>query len=99
LSVPEHDPVNDAELAYELRNQMRPADAFSIIAGMYAAHREWIDFELSFARRIGNPIIGITKWGAERVPVSIQDAAREVVGWSSASIVRAIREYALPSGR
>jgi len=27
---------------------MRPADVFLIIAGMYAAHSGWIDFELSF---------------------------------------------------
>jgi len=41
LSVPQHDPVDDAQLEYELRNQMRDADAFLIIAGMNAAHREW----------------------------------------------------------
>src|SRR5262245_56999713 len=87
LSVPQHDPLHPSDLAYELRNQMRPADVFLIIAGMYAAHSDWIDFELQFARRIGRPIIGIVKWGAERVPVSIQDAAHELVGWNGASIV------------
>ena len=50
LSVPEHDPVYGDDLAYELRNQMRPADVFLIIAGMYATRREWIEFELSFHR-------------------------------------------------
>ena len=99
LSVPEHDPVTADDLAYELRNQMRPADVFLIIAGMYSAHSEWIDFELSFARRIGRPVIGIVKWGAERAPLSIQNAAAEIVGWTGASIVRAIRAYALPTGQ
>ena len=33
LSVPEHDPVTTEDLAKELRNQMRPADVFLIIAG------------------------------------------------------------------
>lgn len=98
LSVPEHDPIQGDDLAYELRNQMRPADVFLIIAGMYAAHREWIDFELSFARRIGRPIIGIVKWGSERVPAAIQDAATELVGWNGGSIVGAIRRRALPTG-
>lgn len=77
---------------------MRPADVFLIIAGMYAAHSEWIDFELSFARRIGRPIIGIMKWGSERVPIAIQDSATELVGWNGTSIVQAIRRNALPSG-
>ena len=53
--MPEHDSITADELEYELRNQMRPADVFLIIAGMYAAYRDWIDFELSFARRIEDP--------------------------------------------
>jgi hypothetical protein len=98
LSVPEHDPLQSDDLAYSLRNEMRPADIFLIIAGMYAAHREWIDFEMSFARRIGRPIIGIIKRGGERVPVAIQKAAAEIVGWNGNSIVGAIRRRALPTG-
>jgi hypothetical protein len=61
LSVPEHDPVSSERLTYELNNQMRPEDAFLIIAGMYAAHSEWIEYELNFARRIGRSIIGIQR--------------------------------------
>jgi hypothetical protein len=98
LSVPQHNPVL-GDLESDLRNQMRPADVFLIIAGMYAAHSDWIDFELSFARRIGRPVIGIIKWGGERIPAAIQNAARETVGWNGASIVRAIRQYALPTGQ
>jgi hypothetical protein len=98
LSVPQHNPAQGEDLEYEVRNQMRPADVFLIIGGMYASRREWIDFELSFARRIGRPIIGIVKWGSERVPVAIQNAASEIVGWNGASIVGAIRQHALLSG-
>lgn len=98
LSVPQHDPAKGDDLEYELRNQMRPADVFLIIASMYATHSEWIDFELSFAHPIGRPIIGIVKWDSERVPVASRNAATEVVGWNSSSIVGAIRKYALPSG-
>jgi hypothetical protein len=98
LSVPEHDPMSGSDLAYEVRNQMRPADVFVIIAGMYVAHSGWIDFELSFARRIGRPIVGVWRRGSQRLPQAIQRAAEDVVGWNGASIVRAIRQYALPSG-
>jgi hypothetical protein len=99
LSIPEHDPVDDNDLAYELRNEMRPADVFLVIAGMYAAQREWIEFELGFARRIGTPVIGIMKRGAQRLPVVIQRAAVEIVGWSGASIIQAIRRHALKMGK
>jgi hypothetical protein len=98
LSVPEHDPLAPGDtLAAELRNQMRPADVFVILAGMYAARSDWIDFELEFARRIGRPIIGVRPWGAERMPAAIQNAAQYVVGWNSDSIVAAIRDHALPT--
>ena len=95
LSVPEHDPLSMRNLAYELRNQMRPADVFIIIAGMYVSHSDSIDFEMSFARRIGCPIIALWPRGSMRMPVSIQRAAVAFVGWNGASLVRAIRQYAL----
>lgn len=95
LSVPEHDPLSIRNLDYHLRNQMRPADVFIIIAGMYVNHSESIDFEMSFARRIGRPIIAILPRGSMRAPLSIQRAATEFVGWNGASLVRAIRQHAL----
>jgi hypothetical protein len=96
LSVPEHDPILDTKkLSYELHNQMRDADAFLIIAGMYASFSDWIDYEIAFARRIGRPIIGITKWGSERVPAAVERNATTVVGWNGPAIVRAIRHHAL----
>ena len=98
LSVPEHNPIVDPEPEKKLRDQMRPADVFLIIAGMYTAHSEWIDFELAFARRIGRPVIGIRKWGGQVIPTAITAAARGIVGWSGAGVVRAIRQHALPSG-
>lgn len=97
LSVPEHDPVDNDELERELRDQMRPADVFVILAGMYAAHSEVIDFELKWARILARPIIGVKPWGNERVPAAIQRAAREVVNWNGSSIVSAIRRHAVPS--
>jgi hypothetical protein len=96
LSVPRHDPILNAEqLTKELHNQMRPAEIFVILAGMYVAHSEWIQYEINFARRIGRPILGIRPWGSTVVPVVVQSGADEIVGWNSASIVGAIRRLAL----
>jgi len=99
LSVPEHDPLHagDDELEYQLRNQMRDADVFVIIGGMYTNHSGWIDFEVGFARRIGRPIILLRPRGSQRLPRSLQLAAKETVGWTSKSLVSAIRTHALPS--
>jgi hypothetical protein len=99
LSVPEHDPVLDSEkLAAELHNQMRPANVFLILSGMYVAHSDWIQYEINFARRIGRPVIGIKPWGNTALPLIVQNGADEIVGWNSVSIVEAIRRHALPDG-
>lgn len=96
LSVPRHDPILNAEqLTKELNNQMRPADIFIILAGMYVAHSEWIQYEINFARRIGRPILGIRPWASTVVPVVVQNGADEIVGWNSGSIVSAVRRLAL----
>lgn len=102
LSVPSHagiDAADTDELKRLLRNQMRPASVFLVIGGMYAAHSDWIDFEINFSNYIGRPIIGIYPWGSERMPRVIQDAENVVVGWNTNTIVEAIRNYALPDGR
>lgn len=101
LSVPEHDPVhagNTEHLKKLLRDQMRPASVFLILAGMYVSHSDWIDFEINFSWQIGRPIIGIRPWGSERTPDAVSRAAKEMVGWNTDSIVRAVREWALPEG-
>lgn len=98
LSVPQHDPLhfgNTEHLAKLLRDQMRPAHAFIILGGMYAAHSGWIEFEVDFARRIGRPIIGVMPWGNERMPRIVQDNATTIVGWQAGSIVQAVRDHAL----
>lgn len=77
---------------------MRPADVFLIIAGMYAAHSQWIDFELRFARRIGRPIVGIWPWGALNKPLAVRNAAIEMVGRNQASLINVIRRRALATG-
>ena len=96
VSVPEHDPILNANrLASELHNQMRDADVFLILSGMYVSHSDWIQYEINFARRIGRPIIGIRPWGSVQLPLAVQKGADEIVGWNSASIVGAIRRLAL----
>ncbi|SEB22712.1 TIR domain-containing protein [Variovorax sp. YR216] len=101
-SVPTHDPLVDPDsrisetaLANSLDRQIRPVQCVLVIAGMYAAHRFWIDKEITFAQMYNKPIVGLIPWGQERIPMSVQVAAREMVGWNTDSIVGAIRRCAL----
>lgn len=97
-SVPEHDPLGTKtkkELLDALDRQIRPVNAFLLIAGMYLFHREWIQAEISIAQRYSKPIIGIRPRGAERVPIEVEQTSVEMVSWNTDSIVAAIRRHAL----
>jgi hypothetical protein len=95
-SVPIHDALPDKTstgLSIGMTRQINAAQVVIIIAGMYAAHSEWIDYEIDEALRMGKIIIGIEPWGQQRVPQRVQDAVKVMVGWNSASIINAIRQF------
>lgn len=58
---------------------------------MYAAHSDWIEYEINEAVRMGKYIIGVKPWGQERTPQIMQDNADTIVGWNSSSIITAIK--------
>ena len=62
---------------------------------MYVNHRRWIQEEIDIAIYYEKPIIGVTPWGQERVPIEVQNVAKEMVGWQTNSIVAAIRRCSL----
>jgi len=97
-SVPEHDPLHTRtkkELEQALYNQIRPVNIVIVLAGMYVPYRDWIQKEINIASEMNKPIIGIRPRGSERVPLSVQTAAKEMVGWNTSSIVSAIRRWAI----
>lgn len=97
-SVPKDDPIHDAEneqeLADAIERQMRFCDAVLILGGKYATHSKWIRKEIRIAKSYSTPkpVIAIRPWGAEQMSQFVQDNADTVVGWSTAPIVRAIRD-------
>ena len=101
-SVPEHNPLTPRTLRAlgpALENQMRPAQVVLIIAGMYVAYSDWIDFEIAYAVRTGKPIVGVHPWGAQVTPRAVSQNANIMVGWNTNSVVSAIRTHALQAGR
>lgn len=95
-SIPSTDALaakTTAALEEGISAQIRPAQGVLIIAGMYAAHSGWIDYEIGEAKRMNKVIIGVRPWGQERLPIKVQEAATTLVNWNSASIVEGIRNY------
>ena len=62
---------------------------------MCVNYRNWIQYEMKLAQHYNKPMIGIRPWGAERIPVAVQQSAATMVGWNTSSIVRSVRKYAL----
>ena len=94
-SVPEHDPVdakNTVKLKKALTEQMKHASIVIIIAGMYASHSNWIQYEIDEAVRMGKKIIAIKPRGNKRIPVEVQKAAHKIVNWNSTALVDAVKE-------
>ena len=95
-SVPSHDGLPDKTqkgLREAITRQIRPAQVTVILAGMYAAHSDWIEYEIQEAQRMEKAIVGVRPWGQERVPQIVQDAADIMVGWNSASVIQAVRDF------
>lgn len=101
-SSPQHDPVIDPnthvgkeELIRELKEQIRPVNCVLVLSGLYVSYSEWIQKEIDIAKDYDKPIIGIKPWGREKVPRAVQEAADEIVGWNTTSIINAIRRHSI----
>lgn len=86
------DKMSNAQLKSELQGQISPVQCVIVLAGMYVSHSDWIQYEIDVAKNQGKPILGVVPWGAERTPAAVQDAANEMVNWSTASITAAVRK-------
>lgn len=100
-SVPKGDPLHtsgtDRALYNAIKNQIMPSSVVLILAGVYASYSKWIDKEIQIAQTeflTSKPILAIEPWGSERTSVKVKDAADEIVGWNTESIVSAIRRLA-----
>lgn len=93
-SIPITNPVDfdsKKELKEKITNKINQVNCVVILAGMYAAHSEWIDYEIDEALRLSKPIVGVKPWGNEKMPKKIQDNADEIVNWQSSSVVGAVK--------
>ncbi|NHM14937.1 TIR domain-containing protein [Xiamenia xianingshaonis] len=96
-SVPKNDPIHgvgtDWQLKQAIERQMKPASCVIILAGVYATYSKWINIEIELAQRMGKRIIAVEPWCSERTSSIVKQAADEIVGWNTDSIVRAIRGF------
>lgn len=97
-SVPRDDPIHsagtDALLLEAIWRHMAPCSAILILAGVYATYSKWIGKEVELAKAASKPIVAIEPWGSKNTSVFVKQAADQVVGWNTESVVSAIRNLA-----
>ena len=94
-SVPSHDACSEttkAGLKTCLTRQINPSQCIIILAGMWAAHSDWIEYEIDEAVRLSKTIIGVKPWGNEKTPNKVSDNADIMVNWQRSSLIAAIRD-------
>ena len=98
-SVPKDDPVHtngtDKQLYEAIKEQVSHASVVLILAGVYSTYSKWINKEIKIAQTefvVPKPIIAVQPWGAERTSTVVKNAANKIVGWTSKSVIDAIKE-------
>jgi MTH538 TIR-like domain (DUF1863). len=90
-------PINSENANYiktVLKRKILDSDVFIVVAGMYTAYSDWMEWEINTAVNNGVPVLGIRPRSAQRIPSLVSENAGEIVGWYTPSIVDAIRRLA-----
>ena len=95
--VSKDEPINSINASYiktRLAEKIRNSDVVLGLAGMYASHSDWMEWELDKALDLNIPIVGVVPRGQERISTTVSSRSKVDVRWNTESIVAAIREYA-----
>lgn len=87
--------VNESYIKSRLSAKISSSNVVLALAGVYASHSSWMQWELDEAIKKGIPIIGVVPRAQERISKIVSDRAIMVVRWNTEGIVSAIRQFAI----
>ncbi len=96
--------VSDSTIKRLLRMKMRWASQVIVIIGKETHQRDWVNWEIDAARKLGKPVIGVYENGLKdevKLPESLEKYGASVVGWRSGSVINALEgksEFQFPNG-
>lgn len=97
-SVPKYDPVHtngtDKQLRAAIQNKMSGCHVILIMGGVYSTYSKWINKEIYIAQNAftySKPILAIKPWAQKKLSTAVANAADDVAGWNTNSIVSKIR--------
>lgn len=90
-------PINSENESYvkiRLAKKIGDSDIILALAGIYASHSSWMEWELDKALELGTPIVGVIPRGQERISSIVSSRSVVDVRWNTESIITAIRDHA-----
>lgn len=90
-------PINSENESYvkiRLVKKIGDSDIILALAGVYASHSSWMEWELDKALELGTPIVGVIPSGQERISTVVSSRSITNVRWNTESIIAAIRAHA-----
>ncbi len=90
-------PINSDNESYvkrRLAQKISDSDIILALAGVYASHSSWVQWELDKAIELGTPIVGVIPRGQERISTVVSSRSVADVRWNTESIIAAIRKHA-----
>ena len=76
-----------------ITKRLEQSDVVLAIAGIFASHSDWMQWEMDKAKELGLKIIGVVPRGQERISQEVYNRSVVDVRWNADSIVDAIRKY------
>ncbi|MDY0250039.1 MAG: TIR domain-containing protein [Pseudomonas sp.] len=95
--VSKDEPIDSSNAYYikkRLAEKIGNSDVVLGLAGIYASHSDWMEWELEKALELDVPIVGVIPRGKERISTTVSSRSKIDVRWNTESIVAAIRDYA-----
>jgi hypothetical protein len=96
-SAPDHAPQGAGKEAIkdELRTQIKSAEVVIVLSSMYAANRDWIEYQMDAAQAFELPLVALEPFGGvATMPEEVRGRADERVEWNERLIVDALRRQA-----
>jgi hypothetical protein len=90
-------PINSDDEGYvkrRLTQKIANSDVTLALAGVYASHSSWMQWELDKAIELGIPVIGVIPRGQDRISSIVSTRSVVNIKWNTESIVSAIRAHA-----
>lgn len=90
-------PINSDDEGYvkrRLAQKIANSDVILALAGVYASHSSWMQWELDKAIELGIPVIGVIPRGQDRISTIVSTRSVVDIKWNTESIVSAIRAHA-----